>query len=348
MTWFEYVAIGVAALIVIAVIWYEVKKHKSGKSSCDCCSGGTKKMSKGSDPEVETHHHHSPEEQIERSYSQLPLDKALIWSINESYIAFIEEKTDKPLFLLNIWLSSSHSEDKDDPNWGVTKTNLVVLEQMKKDADNRQGSNLNKWNKTQPQIITVDRSIRVGALRSTLDPIITDLSNNDDLDDNSRNKVNNYDLLSEFGLETLLFLQKNKDLEDRYLINLYANIFKYFESNKIAFPGFEQILMAEVVRDNDPIIVNARLNRVFDDIDNEIDGISVKLARKIFYNTLTDNEILYLGDKYRVSIPERLTKRDLINEIVKQPSGENPEQLKLKLMRMSISMLESYVSQNHL
>jgi hypothetical protein len=62
MTWPEIVVIVAASVIVVGVVTYEIMKHKSGKSSCDCCSGSSKVLTEKVAQDIEKKQNQSTEE----------------------------------------------------------------------------------------------------------------------------------------------------------------------------------------------------------------------------------------------------------------------------------------------
>jgi len=95
---------------------------------------------------------------------------------------------------------------------------------------------------------------------------------------------------------------------------------------------------------------NEKIEEILKDEDDHIDGLSLDEIRPMLYNCSTLNEIRELGKKYSVSVPRRLKKAELLENIFHELKIKKQlvEKVMIDLAKKSALMLQRFAIDNKL
>jgi len=95
---------------------------------------------------------------------------------------------------------------------------------------------------------------------------------------------------------------------------------------------------------------NEKIEEILKDEDDHIDGLSLDEIRPMLYNCSTLNEIRELGKKYSVSVPRRLKKGELLENIFHELKIKKQlvEKVMIDLAKKSALMLQRFAIDNKL
>lgn len=200
--------------------------------------------------------------------------------------------------------------------------------------------------------ISMPRELRMEALKSVLKDVIKKELESNTIDDELRRRYLYYDKMSEVQLENTLVSFHNKVLELSYLRILFETIEVTMHAHKLKSELKKFIKLGEdyyAIHGFQPLDIknyNKTINGMFYDRDKQIDGLSIKDFRAVLYNSSTIDEIIEIGLKYDVEVPENLKEHEYVNVILKkmQVEGIERETIYLRIKGLSISELEDYAN----
>ena len=197
--------------------------------------------------------------------------------------------------------------------------------------------------------LMVPREIRISVLRTVLNPSVKNkMIVEENLSDEVQYRLGWYDNFSETQLINLLPLFNDDDLINRYLDELWLNLLSYIVSKKVSesdtFKLFELSQKYQYEPFFDVVVFNKKIDVLFYDNPDEIDGLSVDVFRPILFKSSTTVEIREIGEKYGVKVPRRIKKQELV-EIIKQELNDKNQLTpaeEAKIDKMSVIPLQRY------
>ncbi len=167
--------------------------------------------------------------------------------------------------------------------------------------------------------VFIDKKMQMDVMRNSLRPFVIKTRHEClTLDSRKNYRLLWFNIFSQSQLEFLFEQFDSRDLDDDYVSKLYKNILRNIDDD------FYEILSKKAsnaykrvgeVKDIKAVDVNIEFREIFTDSFGFFDGLLIKDFRPIIFNSSTVDEIIKIGKKYNVFIPERLageTFRDYV------------------------------------
>ena len=193
--------------------------------------------------------------------------------------------------------------------------------------------------------LTVPRKIRMHALRETLkETVYKTIEERESLADELGYRLSWFKRYSEYQLENLLKYFNDEKLNKEYLERLWVLLIDYLLDKKVSEDEFINFINKKVKNEDDIHTYNEKINPIFFDEPNEIDGLHPNIFRPVLYKSSTLVEIREIGRKYGVNVPRRLKKNELADIIVDElrERGEHTPELETHLRSLSIIMMQRF------
>ncbi|NMA05536.1 MAG: hypothetical protein GX931_04105 [Acholeplasmataceae bacterium] len=193
--------------------------------------------------------------------------------------------------------------------------------------------------------LTVPRKIRMHALRETLkETVYKTIEERESLADELGYRLSWFKRYSEYQLENLLKYFNDEKLNKEYLERLWVLLIDYLLDKKVSEDEFINFINKKVKNEDDIHTYNEKINPIFFDEPNEIDGLHPNIFRPVLYKSSTLVEIREIGRKYGVNVPRRLKKNELADIIVDElrERGEHTPELETHLRGLSIIMMQRF------
>lgn len=197
--------------------------------------------------------------------------------------------------------------------------------------------------------LMIPREIRIRVLKTVLNPSVKNkMIVEENLSDEVQYRLGWYDNFSETQLINLLPQFNDDDLINKYLDELWLNLLSYIVSKKVSesdtFKLYELSQKYQYEPFFDVTKFNKKMDVLFYDNPDEIDGLSVDKFRPVLFKSSTTVEIREIGEKYGVKVPRRIKKQELV-EIIKQELKDRnqltPDE-EAKIDKLSVIPLQRY------
>ena len=177
--------------------------------------------------------------------------------------------------------------------------------------------------------LTVPRKLRMASLRRELDPFVTSKKIvQQTLSDEVNYRLSWYDHYSESQLVNLVPQFKDADLDRKARETLWVNLLSYLFDKQV--PENELLGFVKAAREfqkgavlEDFIAYNDKLNSIFFDEQNQIDGLTPEVFRPVLFKSSTLIELREIGKKFGVDVPRRLKKNELVDIIVRELKNQD-------------------------
>ncbi|MDD2575322.1 MAG: hypothetical protein PHD47_02495 [Acholeplasmataceae bacterium] len=197
--------------------------------------------------------------------------------------------------------------------------------------------------------LMIPREIRIRVLKTVLNPSVKNkMIVEDNLSDEVQYRLGWYDNFSETQLINLLPQFNDDNLINKYLDELWLNLLSYIVSKKVSESDTLKLYELSQKYQYEPFFdvkdFNKKIDVLFYDNPDEIDGLSVDVFRPVLFKSSTTVEIREIGEKYGVKVPRRIKKQELV-EIIKQELNDRnqltPDE-EAKIDKMSVIPLQRY------
>lgn len=206
--------------------------------------------------------------------------------------------------------------------------------------------------------LTVPRRVRMNALRKELDSYVTSRQIvQQTLSDEVNYRLSWYDNFSESQLINLIPQFRSSDLEKKTLESLWLSLLTYLIDRKV--PSKELLSFVNETRahyanvgplSEDLLVYHGKLNSIFFDDENQIDGLSPELFRPVLFKSSTLVELREIGLKYGVDVPRRLKKNELVDIIIRELKNQNKYKpdIEEKVKKMAVIQLQRFAIENNI
>lgn len=206
--------------------------------------------------------------------------------------------------------------------------------------------------------LTVPRKLRMTALRKELDGYVTSRQIvQQSLSDEVNYRLSWYDYFSESQLVGLVPLFKSEELERKSRESLWLDLVSYLIEKRV--PERELVSFVNESKNHfaniGPVLEDSqsyhdKLNSIFIDQPNEIDGLMPELFRPVLYKSSTLVELREIGLKFGVDVPRRLKKYELVNIIIRELKNQEiytPE-LEAQVKKLAVIQLQRFATEHNI
>lgn len=202
----------------------------------------------------------------------------------------------------------------------------------------------------------IPREARMRVLRSVLDEEVRKVRiRNISLSDEVSHRLNWYNNYSEFQLQELipLFNDPSNVLTKYFIEDTWLMLLQIAPALGVTDQELEDLIHSAIAKRNDSLETardfNKTLDSIFGDRKKEIDGIPEKTFRDTLENSSTVAELRNLAKKYKINVPSRVKKAELIELILDYLESKkkiNREELKAELSKKSVIQIQRFAKDN--
>jgi hypothetical protein len=198
--------------------------------------------------------------------------------------------------------------------------------------------------------LTVPRKLRMASLRRELDPFVTSKKIvQQTLSDEVNYRLSWYDHFSESQLVNLVPQFKDADLDRKARQTLWVNLLSYLFDKQVPeneLMGFVKAAKehAKTAQLEDFVAYSDKLNSIFFDEANQIDGLTPEVFRPVLFKSSTLVELREIGKKFGVDVPRRLKKSELVDIIVRELKNQDKytKELEDKVNGLAVIQLQRF------
>lgn len=204
--------------------------------------------------------------------------------------------------------------------------------------------------------LTVPRKLRMASLRRELDPFVTSKKIVlQTLSDEVNYRLSWYDHFSESQLVNLVPQFKDQDLDRKARETLWVNLLSYLFDKQV--PENELLGFVKAAKEHQKgatleefIAYNDKLNTIFFDEQNQIDGLTPEVFRPVLFKSSTLVELREIGKKFGVDVPRRLKKSELVEIIVRELKNQDKytKELEEKVNGLAVIQLQRFAIENNI
>lgn len=204
--------------------------------------------------------------------------------------------------------------------------------------------------------LTVPRKLRMASLRRELDPFVTSKKIvQQTLSDEVNYRLSWYDHYSESQLVNLVPQFKDADLDRKARETLWVNLLSYLFDKQV--PENELLGFVKAAREfqkgavlEEFIAYNDKLNSIFFDEQNQIDGLTPEVFRPVLFKSSTLVELREIGKKFGVDVPRRLKKNELVDIIVRELKNQDKysKELEDKVSGLAVIQLQRFAIEHNI
>lgn len=198
--------------------------------------------------------------------------------------------------------------------------------------------------------LTVPRKLRMASLRRELDPFVTSKKIvQQTLSDEVNYRLSWYDHFSESQLINLVPQFKDVDLDRKARETLWVNLLSYLFDKQV--PENELMGLVKAAKEHAKtaqleafVAYSDKLNAIFFDEANQIDGLTPEVFRPVLFKSSTLVELREIGKKFGVDVPRRLKKSELVDIIVKELKNQDKytKELETKVNGLAVIQLQRF------
>lgn len=205
--------------------------------------------------------------------------------------------------------------------------------------------------------VSLPRKVRMDAMRATLRPsIIKTRTECLTLDQKLNYRLLWFNDFSEEQMSFYFEYFKSKELNRLYASKFYRNILIYLAN----IPSYEKCVedLINVAYENKDLVekeikikdIIKLFDEFFYDNKNTIDGLLIDKFRPVIYNSATKKQVIRIGLKYGISIPEKINKQTICAYVVEKlkAMGVNTNELTSKITQMQVKDIRKYALDNGL
>lgn len=198
--------------------------------------------------------------------------------------------------------------------------------------------------------LTVPRKLRMASLRRELDPFVTSKKIvQQTLSDEVNYRLSWYDHFSESQLVNLVPQFKDVDLDRKARETLWVNLLSYLFDKQVPeneLMGFVKAAKehAKTAQLEEFVAYSDKLNSIFFDEANQIDGLTPEVFRPVLFKSSTLVELREIGKKFGVDVPRRLKKSELVDIIVRELKNQDKytKELEDKVNGLAVIQLQRF------
>ncbi len=204
--------------------------------------------------------------------------------------------------------------------------------------------------------LTVPRKLRMASLKRELDPFVTSKKIVlQTLSDEVNYRLSWYDHYSESQLINLVPQFKDAELDRKARETLWVNLLSYLFDKQV--PEGELMGFVKAAREfqkgavlEDFIAYNDKLNSIFFDETNQIDGLTPEIFRPVLFKSSTLIELREIGKKFGVDVPRRLKKGELVDIIVRELKNQDKysKELEDKVNGLAVIQLQRFAIEHNI
>lgn len=198
--------------------------------------------------------------------------------------------------------------------------------------------------------LTVPRKLRMASFRRELDPFVTSKKIvQQTLSDEVNYRLSWYDHYSESQLVNLVPQFKDADLDRKARETLWVNLLSYLFDKQV--PENELLGLVKAAKEfqktavlEEFVAYNDKLNTIFFDELNQIDGLTPEVFRPVLFKSSTLVELREIGKKFGVDVPRRLKKNELVDIIVRELKNQDKysKELEDKVNGLAVIQLQRF------
>jgi hypothetical protein len=198
--------------------------------------------------------------------------------------------------------------------------------------------------------LTVPRKLRMASLRRELDPFVTSKKIvQQTLSDEVNYRLSWYDHFSESQLVNLVPQFKDVDLDRKARETLWVNLLSYLFDKQV--PENELMGFVKAAKEHaknaqleEFVSYCDKLNSIFFDEANQIDGLTPEVFRPVLFKSSTLVELREIGKKFGVDVPRRLKKSELVDIIVRELKNQDKytKELEDKVNGLAVIQLQRF------
>jgi len=198
--------------------------------------------------------------------------------------------------------------------------------------------------------LTVPRKLRMASLRRELDPFVTSKKIvQQTLSDEVNYRLSWYDHFSESQLINLVPQFKDVDLDRKARETLWVNLLSYLFDKQV--PENELMGLVKAAKEHAKtaqleafVAYSDKLNAIFFDEANQIDGLTPEVFRPVLFKSSTLVELREIGKKFGVDVPRRLKKSELVDIIVRELKNQDKytKELETKVNGLAVIQLQRF------
>lgn len=204
--------------------------------------------------------------------------------------------------------------------------------------------------------LTVPRKLRMASFRRELDPFVTSRKVvQQTLSDEVNYRLSWYDHFSESQLVNLVPQFKDAELDRKSRETLWVNLLSYLFDKQV--PESELLGFVKAAKDHqkgavleDFISYNDKLNSIFFDEHNQIDGLTPEVFRPVLFKSSTLVELREVGKKFGVDVPRRLKKNELVEIIIRELKNQDnyTKEIETKVSSLAVIQLQRFAIEHNI
>ena len=164
--------------------------------------------------------------------------------------------------------------------------------------------------------LSFDRRVRMAAMRTALRPFVLKTRYEClTLDSRLNYRLLWFNVFSEYQMSIFFSQFDDEKMQTSYAEDLFSHmIYSLAEDDKNEMVLVELIELADKYQKSvgkrikiDPDKLNAQMEELFIDLEGMLDGLEMKDFRPILYNSATKDQLIGLGKKYGIEVPNKLS-----------------------------------------
>ncbi len=164
--------------------------------------------------------------------------------------------------------------------------------------------------------LSFDRRVRMAAMRTALRPFVLKTRYEClTLDSRLNYRLLWFNVFSEYQMSIFFSQFDDEKMQTSYAEDLFSHmIYSLAEDDKNEMVLVEFIELADKYQKSvgkrikiDPDKLNAQMEELFIDLEGMLDGLEMKDFRPILYNSATKDQLIGLGKKYGIEVPNKLS-----------------------------------------
>lgn len=202
-----------------------------------------------------------------------------------------------------------------------------------------------------------NRTLRIEVLKQLLRPKIMETRRErSTLADEMNYRLSWFNQFTETQLVNLFKFYNDKELNEVYLEQLWLRLIEDMIGRELNKEDFNHLINISKEHKNntqtnkDLVLYNNNLNELFFDDEGQIDGLNPEAIRPVLYKSSTITEIRQIGQKFNVTVPQRLKKQELLDIMIEElkDRDEYTEELEKELNKLNIMLLQRYAKDNNI
>ncbi len=206
--------------------------------------------------------------------------------------------------------------------------------------------------------VKIPRKVRMDAMRATLRPsIVKTRSECLTLDQKLNYRLLWFNTFSEEQMSFYFEYFKSKELNRVFATKFYRNLLLWLNSEKATYSKVLEELIPITIENKDILDKEIKIKDILKSFDpffvdnkNVIDGLLIDKFRPVIYNSATKEQVERIGQKYGISIPNKINKSTIGAYVIEKlkAMGVDTTELMKNISTMAVKDIRQFAKDNGL